>query len=128
MSGNNNIFWLADILFFVIITVSRNIFEANLIYEIFTKGCACRCGNLTLKFPPIRYAAILNSWTSILNDRILRNFVMAGYLLSEFLPEICWEKMVEEKSFCFHIFVLMPDLGYEHQHLRTWNLYEGCVC
>ena len=33
-------------------------------------------------------------------------------LLSEFLPEICWEEITNE-NFFFSYFVLMFDLGYE---------------
>ena len=36
------------------------------------------------------------------NDRLLINFSWQFYLLSEFLPEICWEA-VAEKYFFFHI-------------------------
>ena len=39
---------------------------------------------------------------STVNDRFLRNLIMAGfYLLSEFLPEICWEEVFEEIFFSF---------------------------
>ena len=38
------------------------------------------------------------------------------YLLSEFLPEICWEEVAEE--IFFFISFLMTDLGYEPRPLR----------
>ena len=46
------------------------------------------------------------SLTSTTNDILLRNIFMAIlYLLSEFLPDICWEKIVEEifAYFRFHV-------------------------
>ena len=41
------------------------------------------------------------SLKSISNDRFLRNFSGQFYLLSEFLPENCWEEIDEEILFVF---------------------------
>ena len=46
-------------------------------------------------------------------QKILRNFFMTGLLISEFLPEICWEEITEEIFPFFSYYVFMPDLGYK---------------
>ena len=46
------------------------------------------------------------------NDKFLRNFFMPGfYLLSEFLPEICWEEMAEEIFFHISFWCLTCDMN-----------------
>ena len=45
------------------------------------------------------------------NDRFLRRFFMAIFLLSEFLLDICSEEAAAKKY--FHLFVLMSNLGFE---------------
>ena len=42
------------------------------------------------------------------NDRFLRNFSWQFYLLSEFLPEICWEEVAEEIFFFYFRFDVWP--------------------
>ena len=44
--------------------------------------------------------------------RFLKKLFYGKFIYSqEFLPEICWDRAAHE--IFFHIFVLMPDLGYE---------------
>ena len=48
--------------------------------------------------------------TSTPNDRFLRNFFIAGFiLLSEFVTEICWEEVAEEILFIIHFWWLTRD-------------------
>ena len=50
------------------------------------------------------------SLTSTPNDRFFEKlFHGSFYLLSEFLPEICWEKVAEEIFFIFHFWWLTLD-------------------
>ena len=45
---------------------------------------------------------------------VWRNFSWQYFILFlEFLPEICWEAVVEEIFILIHILVLMSDLGFE---------------
>ena len=57
------------------------------------------------------------------NDRFLRYFFMAGFLLSNVLPEVCWGKIAVVIIF-FSYFVLMADLGYEP---RLYILYANTL-
>ena len=45
------------------------------------------------------------SLKSTLNADFLRNFSWQFYLLSEFLPEICWEEIAEEIFFSYFVFM-----------------------
>ena len=51
------------------------------------------------------------SLNSFPNDKFLRNLSWQFYLLSQFLPDICWERKSPKKYFLY--FILMSGLGLE---------------
>ena len=51
------------------------------------------------------------SLKTIPNDSFLRKFTLQFYLLSEFLPKICWEEINEEIFFFFLFWCLNRDLN-----------------
>ena len=62
------------------------------------------------------------SLKSTLNNWFLRSFSWQFYLLSEFLPEICWEEVAEE-IFSNFSFVLMSNLVSHTAYVVCFNFY-----